>query len=38
MGVVLPKVEEAIDASIERGHETVGQDAPLVVAVDMEEV
>ena len=37
MGVVLPEVDEAIDAAIERGHETVGHDAPLVVAVDMEE-
>ena len=37
MGVVLPEVEEAIDATIERGYETVGQYAPLVVAVDMEE-
>ena len=38
MGVVLSVVKESVDATIEGCRQLVGDDVPLVVAVDIEEV
>ena len=38
MCVTLAKVEETIDAAIDGSRQFVGDDVPLVIAVDIEEV
>ena len=38
MSIILAKVEETVDAAIEGSCQLVGDDVPLVVTVEIEEV